>query len=107
MQSEKGYSIFGGDLKRVEITRAVRSVKCNPKRIKDLMHDLRVVLESDYNQVVARIGLTEYNALEFRARNKLAPDAVEIDGFQFHRCSGPLLAEPLAKGRPISEFYFM
>src|SRR5271170_2401698 len=107
MQSEKGYSIFGGDLKRVEITRAVRRVKCNPKRIKDLMHDLRVVLESDDNQVVARIGLTEHNALEFCARNKLGPYAVEIDGFQFHHCPGPLFAEPLAKGRPISKFYFM
>jgi len=107
MQGENGYSIFGGDLKWIEITGAVRGMKCNPKRIKDLMRDLRVILEPNDNQVAARISFAKNNALEFRARNKLGPDAVEIDGFQFHHCPGPLFAEPLAKGRPISKFYFM
>ena len=107
MEGQNGYSIFGGDLKRIEITGAVRGMKCNPKRIKDLMRDLRVILEPDDDQVAASIGLAKNNALEFRARNELGPDAVDIDGFEFHDCPGPLFAEPLAKGRPISKFYFM
>ena len=107
MQCENGYSIFGCDLKRIEITGTIRGMKCNPNRIKDFMHGLLVVPEPDDNQVAASIGVAKNNALEFRARNKLGPDAIKIDGFQFHRCPGPLFVEPLAKGRPISEFYFM
>lgn len=107
MQGENGCSIFGSDLKRVEIAGAIREAKCDAKRINNLMHDQHVVFEPDDNLVITRICSAKRNALKFRACDKFDPNAIVIDGFQFANCPGPLLTEPLAKDWPIRAFYLM
>ena len=60
MKGDNGDSIFGGDLKRVEITRLSRWVKGDPNRIEDLMHDLPSAPKTKGDHVVAGIALVKH-----------------------------------------------